>query len=436
LAGKKKSKFFISAISVITAVSLCIFSTVYAFDVTENTNERKQITQENKEYQKQLKLTEKELKEKEEYSLKLQSQIAELTAKIKSSNEKIESLNTQIAEKQKQLDEKLAAIEDRLDLLRQRIRAIYTAGDVSTLEVILQAKDFSDFIDKMELVQSMSNYDENLINGLKTEMKGIGEEQKQLRADKNKIEEEKNFLVKNKEKVNTLSEENSAIIEELKAAKEETENSIAENEKRQEELEAALRAYNAEMAERARVQRELQRQREEQRRKLLEEDKKNNTQVDESQLEEYDDEPYIDTSGDFVWPCPGHTYLTSTFDEWRGVNNHGALDIADGDVYGAAVVACYYGTVIYTNTTCEHDWGKFSSCGCGGGYGNFVMIDHGGGKVSIYGHLCEVVAEPGQEVVPGQIIGYVGSTGYSTGPHLHFELQYNGVRYDPLEEYR
>ena len=63
------------------------------------------------------------------------------------------------------------------------------------------------------------------------------------------------------------------------------------------------------------------------------------------------------------------------------------------------------------------------------------MIDHGGGKVSIYGHLSSVTAYSGQHVEPGQLIGYVGSTGYSTGPHLHFEMQYNGVRYDPLTEY-
>ena len=63
------------------------------------------------------------------------------------------------------------------------------------------------------------------------------------------------------------------------------------------------------------------------------------------------------------------------------------------------------------------------------------MIDHGDGKMSIYGHLSGVTVSPGQSVVGGQLIGYVGSTGYSTGPHLHFELRYNGVRYDPMLEY-
>ena len=446
MAGKKHYHKLISVLAVFLAATVFVFSNVCAFDVNENSSERKQIAKENKEYEKELALTEKEIAEKEKYSLELQKKIEALSDKIKKSNEKIKTLNSEIQEKQKQLDDRMAAIEDRLDLLRQRLRAIYTAGDVSALEVILQAKDFSDFIDKMELVQSMASYDDNLIKGLKEEMKGIGAQQVQLRKNKQKIEDEKDSLVKNKEKINQLSQENQAIIEELNSKKQDTESAIEENEKRQAELEAALRAYNKEMAEKARIQRELQKKREEERRKRLEEARKNNannnnnnnnnnTDTDNTEEEFDDEEPFIDTTGDFVWPCPGHTYLTSTFDEWRGANNHGALDIADGDIYGAAVVACYYGTVIYADNFCPHDYGKSSSCGCGGGYGRFVMIDHGDGKVSIYGHLSDVVVESGQEVLPGQLIGYVGSTGYSTGPHLHFEMQYNGVRYDPLEEY-
>lgn len=438
MAGKKKSlRILLSTVSGLLAAAILTFSTTYAFDIDENTRERREIKQENKKYTEELKATEQAIKEKEAYSLKLQQQIADLSKKIQSSNDKIKKLNAEINEKQAQIDARLAEIEETLDLLRARLRAIYTAGDVSTLEIILQAKDFSDFIDKMELVQSMASYDDQLIKGLKSEMTGIGAQQEKLRSDKASVEAEKKKLEDNKAKINTLSAENEALLIELNAAKEETENAIEENENRQKELEEALRAYNAELAERARQQRELQKQREAERKARQEERQRQLAETGKTDIpeENEDDDSFIDVSGDFVWPCPGHTYLTSTFDEWRGVNNHGALDIADGSVYGSPVVACYYGTVISTYNGCIHDWGKSSSCGCGGGYGNYVMIDHGGGKVSIYGHLCDVVIESGQEVLPGQLIGYVGSTGYSTGPHLHFEMQYYGVRYDPLEEY-
>ncbi|MCI6825449.1 MAG: M23 family metallopeptidase [Ruminococcus bromii] len=102
---------------------------------------------------------------------------------------------------------------------------------------------------------------------------------------------------------------------------------------------------------------------------------------------------------------------------------------------GASVVAADNGTVIDTYNSCYHNWGKNGSCGCNGGYGNYVMIDHGNGKVTVYGHFTNVIVSPGQTVKKGQTIGYVGSTGNSTGPHLHFECRYNGVKYNPMTEY-
>ncbi len=429
MAGKHKlRRFFICLASVVLSASMVAVSNTYAFDEEENSREHEQLQQENSEYAQELEETEKALKEKEEYSKKLQKQISELTTKIKDSNNKIKELNSEIKENQVRIDERLSAIDDRLNLLKARLRSLYMAGDVSTLEVILKAKDFSDFVDKMELAQSISAYDSNLINGLKAEMEGIGKEQEKLRSDKLAVENEKKKLEESKKEINALSEENSSVILELTQHKQDTEQAMKENQIRQQELEKALEEYNKELAEKIKKRRlELLQQQQQQQQSSGGD---NNTNTDNG-----NDESFVDTTGGFVWPCPGHTYLTSTFEEWRGADNHGALDIADGDVYGSPVVACWYGTVMSTFEGCPHDYGKSSSCGCGGGYGNYVMIDHGNGKVSIYGHLSGVAISPGTEVVPGQLIGYVGSTGYSTGPHLHFEMQYYGVRYNPLDEY-
>ena len=424
MAGKRNFfKFLVSLTSITLSVTIISASSVYAFDEEENSRQHEQLQQENSQYMEELEETEKTLKEKEEYSEKLQKQISDLTVKIQKSNNKIKKLNSQINSKQKQIDERLASIDDTLDLLRERLRSLYMAGDISTLEIILQAKDFSDFVDKMELAQSISTYDNNLINNLKKEMEGIGKEQEKLQSDKSSVESEKRKLEEDKKKINALSAENEEIILELTKQKNDTEQAIKENEQKQQELQNALNRYNRELAEQVEQHRNDHSQDQQQ-------------QSGGSGDNNTDNESFVDTSGNFVWPCPGHTYLTSTFDEWRGADNHGALDIADGDVYGSPVVACYYGTVIATYDGCPHDYGKFSSCGCGGGYGNYVMIDHGGGKVSIYGHLSGVAISEGAEVVPGQLIGYVGSTGYSTGPHLHFEMQYYGVRYNPLDEYK
>ena len=102
---------------------------------------------------------------------------------------------------------------------------------------------------------------------------------------------------------------------------------------------------------------------------------------------------------------------------------------------GATVVAADSGTVIVSENNCPHNWGKNGSCGCGGGFGNYVMIDHGNGKTTIYGHLTNSIVSTGQTVSKGQVVGYVGSTGYSTGPHLHFECGLYGVKYNPMNEF-
>ena len=376
-------------------------STEESFNVEENSRIRNELKEENSSIKEKIKLTEKEIKGKEDQSKKLQAQISELSASIKASNENIRTLNAEILDKQAQIEQKKAEIENVLALLRVRLRTIHTSGDTSSLEIILGAKSFEDFIDKTEMIKNMAEYDNSLIRSIQGQADIIAQEQKELRQKKAAVEAEKVSLEKNKEKINALLEENTKLIQELMTTKNDLQNEKKENEAKQAELKKALDAYRKRQAE------------------------KNNTEIVVTP----------DSDGSYVWPCPGFTYLTSTFDEWRGVNNHGALDIAEAGIYGAKVVACSDGVVFSTCESCTHDWGKFSSCGCGGGYGNYVMIDHGGGKISIYGHLSGVTVSVGQSVVAGQLIGFVGSTGYSTGAHLHFETRYNNVRYDPLTEY-
>ncbi len=423
MAGKKQ-KLSVTLLSAILAAAVVFAQNAFAFDENENTQQHAELAEENSQLEQKIDETDDELVKKQAETQKLQKQISELSKKIKNSNKKILDLNSQIKDKQSQIDEKLDAITDRLNLLRSRLRSIYMQGDTSSLEIILGAKDFSDFIDKAEMMKNISDYDNKLISSLQSEMEVIEQDRDSLRADKEAAEKEKKELENNRKKINQLNQENTKIIEQLKNTREDLEDSIKENNARQQELERALEAYNQSLAEQEKAKREQQQiQQQQERQQKIQQRMADNPEI------------VIESAGVFVWPCPGHTNLTSTFDEWRGANNHGALDIADGDVYGAKVIACYDGVVISTCTSCTHDYGKFESCGCGGGYGNYVMIDHGGGKVSIYGHLSGVAVNAGQTVSSGQLIGYVGSTGYSTGPHLHFEMQLDGVRYDPLTEY-
>lgn len=124
------------------------------------------------------------------------------------------------------------------------------------------------------------------------------------------------------------------------------------------------------------------------------------------------------SSGMFAWPLPYTHTLTSTFGTRWG-RLHGGLDIADGGVYGQPIYASASGTVTFSG-------------GDNSGYGNYVIIDHGSGYTTLYGHCSSLVAVTGQYVNQGDLIGYVGSTGNSTGPHLHFEIRLNGEKMDPL----
>ena len=102
---------------------------------------------------------------------------------------------------------------------------------------------------------------------------------------------------------------------------------------------------------------------------------------------------------------------------------------------GAPVVAAESGTVIASYNGCPHNWAKAAAAAAVAVDGNYVFIDHGNGKMTVYGHFSNVIVSTGQTVTKGQTIGYVGSTGNSTGPHLHFECRYNSVKYNPMTEF-
>ena len=131
--------------------------------------------------------------------------------------------------------------------------------------------------------------------------------------------------------------------------------------------------------------------------------------------------------GEFTWPVPGYSSITSYYG-WRFNNTdfHTGIDISGGGIYGKNIVAANSGTVIKANTTYTP----------GVGYGIYLMIDHGGGMSTLYGHTSQLYVKQGDHVEKGQVIAAVGSTGWSTGPHLHFEIRQNGKHTNPLNWYQ
>lgn len=144
-----------------------------------------------------------------------------------------------------------------------------------------------------------------------------------------------------------------------------------------------------------------------------------------------------DYSSDFRWPLDPQFHRLTTYFGWDtafGGRNHGGIDIVGSGVSVSSqnIYAVQSGTVIKVYSGCAHDYGKYYSCGCGGGWGNYVVIDHGGKISTLYAHCRKIYVSEGQKVTKGDVIGIVGTTGWSTGEHLHFEVRVDGNRVDPL----
>lgn len=395
------------------ALTLVFSAVVFtsADTISDLEEQQEQLQQEAAEYQAIIDDKQGEINEQQAYVDALTANIATVNEEISVIRSKIDVYNDQIAEKAETINELNLQAEENMNLLRQRLKAIYLAGDASTLEIVLGAKDFGDFVDKVQLVESLSDYDANLIDDIEGQLDGINEEIESLNADKASLEDETTDLETKQAELNGMLAENEELLKNLYTEREELDALLDSNEASQSEVEQQIQAYYE----------ELRRQEEEQ------QNQNNNTNTGDGST------PIVG-SGTWVWPVPGYYDLSSDWAEDRGYS-HGGIDIAGPGIMGTTIVAAHSGTVIDVCNYCSHNWGKYGSCGCGGGYGNYVWIDHGDGKATIYAHMTEAVAYVGQTVSAGEVIGYVGSTGYSTGPHLHFEARYYGTRYNPMTEY-
>ncbi len=414
LAGKNRIKFrlaciFSAMILAFSTMNIAWNTSVTAIDNIKDSEEKlNELEQQEKEYQQKIEETRNDITKKEEYGKALQGKISTLAQEIQLANNEINTLNLEISELEKQIDDALQQIDDKLTRLKARIKALYIAGDTSTLEVILGAKSFSDLLDKTHLLESMSNYDQRLIDELNEEMAKIEEKRKLADDKRSKLTDEKNALQSRKNELSELSEENERVLTELYNLEKETVDLFQQSQNERTQLEAEIAEYYEEQ------------------RRLLEE-QENQQKPDTNVIPQ--------TGSGYAWPTPGFYTLTSQWNEDRFTYNHGAIDIGGYNIYGTIVIAADSGTVFSSYSGCPHDYGKSYSCGCGGGYGNYIMIDHGNGKSTVYGHLSGLTVSTGDYVEKGQIIGYVGTTGHSTGPHLHFETRYLGVRYNPMSEY-
>lgn len=418
------------------SIPMAIPTTVSAEDsISDLEQQLQQLEQENQKYQKILDDTKSDIAEKEEYKSALVSKVQVLDEKIAVTREKISSLNDDIKEKQDAYDKGLSEVEDQFDALANRLRILYMSGNATDLEIIFGAKDFSDLIDKMELVKSLANSDKELINEIQTKLDELSTKKKSLEADKKDLETQQASLKSDQDEFNKLISDNDEILKNLYASNSEAQNSLESAALQSDEIEAKISQYYA--AQKAAAEHAAQASQSSSSSGSSSSSSSSSSSGSSSSgsSSSGSSSVIVPSGSGFAWPTPGFVSLSSEWFEDREVYNHGGIDIAGAGIMGTPVVAAADGTVVATNSSCTHNWGKSYSCGCGGGYGNYVMISHAGGKMTVYGHLTSLTVSSGQTVSRGQVIGYVGSTGNSTGPHLHYECRLNGVRYNPMSEY-
>lgn len=416
-----------------------------------------------------------EIIQKETENIELTKKLTKLNKEIESSRLEIATLQQKIDDSNKTVNNLSDDITDNKEKLKDRIRAIYMAGTASNLEVILGAKNFDDLLNKVEYVSLIAEHDSQLINSLTQDVNVNKKTQKVLKDSMNKLEKENKELNKrrkefisvieaNSERLKYLYGENESIsgmlLDDLgyvnsqgeitsyyekinsSSSKKDKNKPSKNNASSNSSSSSSIITSNGNSSNSSNSNSSNGSSSNNSSSNSNSSSSNNKPDVGNDNLTDIitppniteDDDIFVPTIG-YTWPVPGFYHLTSLWDEDRGESNHGALDIASSGVDGANVVAAHSGTVRYAENNCIHNWGKDESCGCGGGYGNYVVLDHGDGYSTVYAHMSSIVVSMGDTIQAGQLLGFVGSTGYSTGAHLHFETLYDGVKYNPLAEY-
>ena len=315
-------------------------------------------------------------------------------AEIDRLTESISTKEAEIEETQTSIDEQKKKIEKRTSDFEQRVRAMYKNGNVGYIDIILSSGNLSELMSNVDMVQKIYTSDQDFL----TEMKEVKAE---TEAKEAKLQAEKIQLTQDQETLTVSKAELDAVKGELDVKYEKLE-------KQEEEIQAAI-VEATKAAEEARKKLEE----EERQRKAAEEAKRRAAQqtgVDTSNI------PAAQGNGTFLWPTTS-TLITANYGQKRSYERHPGIDIGAG--YGSPIYAGEAGTVILA--------------GWYGGYGNCVCILHANGLVTLYGHASSLSVGKGQTVSRGQVIAHVGSTGWSTGPHLHFEVRqgFNGGTLNP-----
>ncbi len=338
----------------------------------------------------------------EDVSAKLKQIQADLdaaNARLQGIRNKQAEINAQIVATQNEIVKMEAYLKTRQNVLNRRVRAIYMHGQLNYLEVILGANSFSDFANRVELLKRIIRSDYNLILEIQKQKAAIEAKKAQLEEDKRQLDALAAEAEKTQKEIAAKKAEQQKVLDAAKSNK-------AAAAQMEQDLNAQLASVRNLIQQRLAAA-EAARQAAQQ---AAESDNGGGGGSDDN---------YVQGTGAMSWPCSGP--ITSPFGYrthpiFGTTIFHAGIDI--GVDYGTPIHAADSGVVVYS--------------GWISGYGNAVIIDHGGGVSTLYGHNQSLAVSEGQSVSKGSVIAYAGSTGNSTGPHCHFEVDVNGSPVNPM----
>ncbi|HBF39575.1 MAG TPA: peptidase M23 [Firmicutes bacterium] len=308
--------------------------------------------------------------------------LANLNSKIGNTEQQISVITSQVNQAESELNTVQVQLNGKKDILNKRLRTLYMHGYQSWLEYLFNVKDFSAFITRFETVSRFAKIDINMIQGLQDQQRLIMEKRQEIVQKQQELTSQKTLFVQLKDQNAqalgsklAVTQKKQKELEIIQGSRSQLEKALDEQEQTSKEIEAEIRQYQ----------------------------EKNQTTLG---------------TGKYIWPVKGE--IVQGFG-WRmhpilrKREFHTGLDIAVE--YGRPIMAADSGIVIFA--------------GYNGGYGKMLLIDHGSGFSTLYGHTSVLLVNKGQTVVKGQIVAKVGTTGLSTGPHLHFEIRKNGTPVNP-----
>lgn len=352
------------------AITSSMFSYAYAEGIEDKQNKLNEVNSSIQQKKDKLKSINgnKENVQKELESL--DKDMSQASATLQTLNGKISDLNSKIKVNEKEIQSKKQEYLKENELFKQRVRALYKSGNSAYLDVILNSKDFSDLIGRMDIIKKIIDYDKNLISDIKEKQESLEKKQSELEKNKKSVLSLKSEADEKYKMLKSKSSEKKQLVEKLDKDKKYYENMIAQEQSESQELTKTIQQMK---------------------------NSSSSTQINSNgKLFCVTGKPYAITSpfGMRYHPVLGYSRL------------HAGIDI--GVPIGTPVYALKDGVVIAAQSM--------------SGYGNVVMINHGG-ITSVYGHNSSLAVSPGQVVKGGQLISYSGNTGVSSGPHLHFEIR-------------